>query len=348
MDDDRNGYIDDVHGYNFLANSGDPMDNNFHGTHLAGARAARLALCPLQSCPSRCTHVRLGRRNFCPLKQEPPHVPAVHRGRSCYCMGTAGLRDAAAAMQRAAGASAHARIAEPFVLQQELLHMPAAHSARSWHGNPRGSALQAWWARCATTTWASAESRPMSGADHISADHMHLGGNFRACATSAKPWHVPAGDQTYPGRRWLCQETTLRACPHKAQRRRSACCERDKAAALYPARTLSLSHRLPLAHLQGHGLQIPGQQGQRVHQRCGAQLTLGILYRAEATCHLQPVQMYRNYMRRAVCLQAILAYGAWLYPSCVTSTVQKQHVACSASRRFRPVCENLRAGKPIS
>lgn len=41
VDDDRNGYIDDVHGYNFLANSGDPMDNNFHGTHLAGARPAR-------------------------------------------------------------------------------------------------------------------------------------------------------------------------------------------------------------------------------------------------------------------------------------------------------------------
>ncbi|KAK9839437.1 hypothetical protein WJX81_001957 [Elliptochloris bilobata] len=36
VDDDCNGYIDDVHGYNFLANTGDPMDNNFHGTHLSG------------------------------------------------------------------------------------------------------------------------------------------------------------------------------------------------------------------------------------------------------------------------------------------------------------------------
>ena len=44
VDDDRNGYIDDVHGYNFLANTGDPMDNNFHGTHLAGARPASFIL----------------------------------------------------------------------------------------------------------------------------------------------------------------------------------------------------------------------------------------------------------------------------------------------------------------
>lgn len=43
IDDDRNGYIDDVHGYNFLTNSGDPMDNNFHGTHLSGALLAALA-----------------------------------------------------------------------------------------------------------------------------------------------------------------------------------------------------------------------------------------------------------------------------------------------------------------
>ncbi len=36
IDDDRNGYVDDYHGFNFLANSGDPMDNNYHGTHLSG------------------------------------------------------------------------------------------------------------------------------------------------------------------------------------------------------------------------------------------------------------------------------------------------------------------------
>ena len=39
IDDDHNGYIDDVHGFNFLTNSGDAMDNNFHGTHLSGAQA---------------------------------------------------------------------------------------------------------------------------------------------------------------------------------------------------------------------------------------------------------------------------------------------------------------------
>ncbi|BDA48744.1 probable halolysin at N-terminal half [Coccomyxa sp. Obi] len=36
IDDDKNGYIDDVHGFNFLSNTGDPMDNNYHGTHLSG------------------------------------------------------------------------------------------------------------------------------------------------------------------------------------------------------------------------------------------------------------------------------------------------------------------------
>jgi predicted outer membrane repeat protein len=36
IDDDENGYIDDVHGYNFFNESGDPMDVNSHGTHIAG------------------------------------------------------------------------------------------------------------------------------------------------------------------------------------------------------------------------------------------------------------------------------------------------------------------------
>ena len=33
---DNDGFIDDVHGYNFVANTGDPMDDNSHGTHVAG------------------------------------------------------------------------------------------------------------------------------------------------------------------------------------------------------------------------------------------------------------------------------------------------------------------------
>lgn len=39
IDDDGNGVIDDVHGYNAYADSGDPMDGNSHGTHCAGTIA---------------------------------------------------------------------------------------------------------------------------------------------------------------------------------------------------------------------------------------------------------------------------------------------------------------------
>lgn len=40
VDDDGNGYVDDVHGYDFANNDGDPMDGNGHGTHCAGTIAA--------------------------------------------------------------------------------------------------------------------------------------------------------------------------------------------------------------------------------------------------------------------------------------------------------------------
>lgn len=40
-DDDGNGYIDDVHGYDFVNNDGDPFDDHGHGTHCAGVIAAR-------------------------------------------------------------------------------------------------------------------------------------------------------------------------------------------------------------------------------------------------------------------------------------------------------------------
>lgn len=36
LDDDNNGYIDDIHGWNFVTNTASPMDDNGHGTHTAG------------------------------------------------------------------------------------------------------------------------------------------------------------------------------------------------------------------------------------------------------------------------------------------------------------------------
>lgn len=40
VDDDNNGYVDDIHGYNFTGNNGDPLDDHGHGTHCAGIIAA--------------------------------------------------------------------------------------------------------------------------------------------------------------------------------------------------------------------------------------------------------------------------------------------------------------------
>lgn len=40
IDNDGNGVIDDVHGYNAYADNGDPMDGHSHGTHCAGTIAA--------------------------------------------------------------------------------------------------------------------------------------------------------------------------------------------------------------------------------------------------------------------------------------------------------------------
>eukprot|EP00917_Polyrhabdina_sp_WS-2016_P000341 GHVP01000728.1.p1 GENE.GHVP01000728.1~~GHVP01000728.1.p1 ORF type:complete len:977 (-),score=209.44 GHVP01000728.1:1341-4271(-) len=40
VDDDGNGFIDDIHGWNFHDNNNNPMDDNGHGTHIAGIIAA--------------------------------------------------------------------------------------------------------------------------------------------------------------------------------------------------------------------------------------------------------------------------------------------------------------------
>jgi subtilisin family serine protease len=40
IDDDKNGFVDDVHGYDFDSKKGDPMDGDRHGTHCAGVIGA--------------------------------------------------------------------------------------------------------------------------------------------------------------------------------------------------------------------------------------------------------------------------------------------------------------------
>ena len=40
LDDDHNGYVDDIYGINSIRNNGDPWDDNIHGTHVAGVIGA--------------------------------------------------------------------------------------------------------------------------------------------------------------------------------------------------------------------------------------------------------------------------------------------------------------------
>ncbi|MEJ2732851.1 MAG: S8 family serine peptidase [Anaerolineae bacterium] len=40
LDDDGNGYVDDVHGWDFANDDPEPLDDHFHGTHVAGIAAA--------------------------------------------------------------------------------------------------------------------------------------------------------------------------------------------------------------------------------------------------------------------------------------------------------------------
>jgi subtilisin family serine protease len=41
IDDDGNGWVDDVRGWDFVSNDNNPMDSNGHGTHVAGTIAAK-------------------------------------------------------------------------------------------------------------------------------------------------------------------------------------------------------------------------------------------------------------------------------------------------------------------
>jgi len=40
IDDDENGYVDDIHGINAITGAGDPMDDHYHGTHCSGTIGA--------------------------------------------------------------------------------------------------------------------------------------------------------------------------------------------------------------------------------------------------------------------------------------------------------------------
>lgn len=40
VDDDGNGFVDDIHGWDFVNNDNDPMDDHYHGTHVSGTIAA--------------------------------------------------------------------------------------------------------------------------------------------------------------------------------------------------------------------------------------------------------------------------------------------------------------------
>jgi serine protease len=41
IDEDGNGYVDDVYGLNAITNTGNPYDDNSHGTHVAGTIGAK-------------------------------------------------------------------------------------------------------------------------------------------------------------------------------------------------------------------------------------------------------------------------------------------------------------------
>ena len=53
IDEDTNGYVDDVYGYDFVYYGSDPMDAHGHGTHCAGTIAAPINSTGVVGCPCR-------------------------------------------------------------------------------------------------------------------------------------------------------------------------------------------------------------------------------------------------------------------------------------------------------
>ena len=92
LDDDGNGYVDDVHGYDFVDGTGAVTDSGYHGTHVAGTIAATgnnalgiigvdfqahiMALKP-PATEARFTRRRLSRHRICRHDEDPRRE---HRG----------------------------------------------------------------------------------------------------------------------------------------------------------------------------------------------------------------------------------------------------------------------------
>lgn len=70
IDDDRNGYVDDFHGWNFVANSNSPEDDDGHGTHVSGiVLGSSIDILRLPSESSQeCTGRYLSKIKIMPLK----------------------------------------------------------------------------------------------------------------------------------------------------------------------------------------------------------------------------------------------------------------------------------------
>ena len=41
VDDDGNGFVDDIHGYDFANSDADPQDDHGHGSHCSGTIGAK-------------------------------------------------------------------------------------------------------------------------------------------------------------------------------------------------------------------------------------------------------------------------------------------------------------------